>query len=84
VDTCQDFHQRTFACAILANQCMHFAREEAKIHTLQGLHAAKLFGDSIEFNNGVRRFRHVLIPLPGRNCKTDYSSITMTNEKKCF
>src|SRR5712691_3739231 len=60
VDTCQDFHQCAFARAILAYQRMHFAREQTKVHSLQGLHTAKMFGDSTKFNDGLRRIRHLL------------------------
>src|SRR5216683_592330 len=48
VDTCQDFHQRAFARAILAYQCMHFAREQTKVYSPQGLHTAKVFGNPTE------------------------------------
>src|SRR5579864_581748 len=62
VDACQDFHKRAFARAILAYQRMHFAREQTKVHSLQGLYTAKLFGNPTEFNDGFRRFRHALSP----------------------
>jgi hypothetical protein len=62
VDTCQDFHQRAFARAILAYQGMHFAREQTKVYSSQGMHTAKVLGNPTEFNDGFRRIRHVLSP----------------------
>src|SRR5260370_27627789 len=64
VDTRQDFHQRAFSRAFLAYQCMHFTREETKVHTPQGLHTAKLLGTPTEFNDGFARLRHSHIPPP--------------------
>src|SRR6266568_4192953 len=84
VDTCQDLHQRAFTRAVLAHQCMHFAREQTKVHSPQGLHAAKLFGNPIEFNDGVTSLRHTLIPPHGNTYKTGSLRGTMTDEMKCF
>ena len=52
IDPRQDFHERGFAGAILANHRMDFRGQNLKIYIFQGVHPRKSLGDAAHFRMG--------------------------------
>ncbi len=51
VDAREDAHQRAFACAVFADQRVHFPFAQIKIDMVQGLDGAEVLRNILEFKN---------------------------------
>ncbi len=62
VNAGEDFHERGFACAVLADQCGHLTGIERDIDVIERTHTGKCLGNAAHFQNGlVRHGKHRLL-----------------------